>query len=219
MTRRTAAVLFAALLFAPAASAQSIVLGAADPARWDVGGQTGWTGGNKAGIGAEWDEWYEAWSGGLSAGRYITPHLKAELQATFTQRARVSGRELLVVPDAPFPIYQPQEHRFTTAMLGGGVVYQFGTNQWFHPFLGGGVDVIRERQETQSYPIGIPGRGTTVPAAPAVDRVNWAARPFANAGFKLYVTERTFFRSELRTSFSGRGAAYVTWSAGFGVDL
>jgi hypothetical protein len=208
----------AVLLSAAAASAQGIVLDAADPARWDVGGHTGWTGGNKSGIAAEWDEWYEAWSGGFSVGRYLTPHLRTEIQATFTQRARAAGRDLIDVPGAPFPIFQPRDHRFTTAMLGAGIAYQFGTNQWFHPFVGGGADVMREHQETQSYPVGIPGRGT-LPAAPAVERVDWAARPYANGGFKLYMTERSFFRSELRTSFSGRGAAYVTWSAGFGVDL
>jgi len=49
--------------------------------------------------------------------------------------------------------------------------------------------------------------------------VNWSARPVVGAGFKLYVSERAFIRSELRSSFSNRRAEHVTWAAGIGVDL
>jgi hypothetical protein len=220
-------VLLAAFIYLGAgASAQAQIVAQApvDPARWDVASHTGWTGGHKADVGAEWDRWYEAWSGGATAGFYLTPNVKAELQTLFTHRARLSGYTLVPVPVQSFPAYQPEEHQFTAAAVSAGVAYQFGTNQWFHPFVAGGVDVMRERHEAQRPAVTIPGRGfgeppVIIPAGPAIDRVDWSARPFAGAGFKLYMTERAFIRSELRSTFSTRGVDYVTWAAGIGVDL
>lgn len=206
--------------------AQTLSLLPADPAQWDVAAHTGWLGGNRSGVGAEWDDWSDTWSGGASVGHYVTPHLKAEIQTTFARRARLQGVQFLVLPTTPafpFPTYQYQEHFFTTTSVGGGINYQFRENQWFHPYVGAGVDVIHERHLVQVPPQVFPGRDPgaplVVPAVPSTDTGSWVARPFASAGFKLYLSERAFMRSALRSSFSNRGVAYVTWSAGIGVDL
>jgi opacity protein-like surface antigen len=140
-------VLLAALVLLMAgvpAGAQIIAVAPVDQPRWDAAGHTGWTGGNKNGVGAAWDDWYEAWSGGATGGYYFTPHLKGELQALFAQRARVLGQEYIAVPGLGFPAIQAREHHFTASSVSAGGVYQFGRNQWFHPFVTGGVDVMRE---------------------------------------------------------------------------
>lgn len=194
----------------------------AEPARWDVAGHTGWLGGNKSDVGAEWDDWFDAWQGGASAGYYVTPHLKTEIQASFAGHGRVQGNELVPIPGLPYPAYRVQEHLFDTSSVGAGVSYQFRENAWFHPYVGGGVDVIRERHRIevpqQVFPGRDPGLSVASPGK-AADTVSWDPRPFVSAGFKLYLSERAFMRSELRSSLSHRGAAYMAWSAGIGVDL
>jgi len=163
----TVRVLLAALVLLGAgasAQAQIISLAPVDQPRWDVAGHTGWTGGNKNGVGAEWDDWYEAWSGGATGGYYLTPHLRAEVQALFTQRARVLGQEFIAVPGLGFPVIQAREHHFTASSVSAGVAYQFGTNQWFHPFVTGGVEVMRERPS--SCPAARPCRQSLFRPAP-----------------------------------------------------
>jgi hypothetical protein len=83
--------------------------------------------------------------------------------------------------------------------VGAGLSWQFFENQWFHPSLGGGLDVVGEREA---------GVGTTT-----------TVRPFVSTGFKWYVNERAFARSDFRVSFYDGAAAHVTWTAGLGVDL
>lgn len=65
----------------------------------------------------------------------------------------------------------------------------------------------------------VPPVGQLVPAATGPTHVSWAARPYLAAGFKWYVTERGFIRSELRSSFSRRGAEHIVWSGGIGIDF
>ena len=49
--------------------------------------------------------------------------------------------------------------------------------------------------------------------------VSYAVRPFATVGFKLYVSERAFIRSDVQTTFSTRGVETARWRAGMGVDF
>jgi outer membrane protein W len=219
--RGTAVVALAAvLLFAATAQAQTLTTSPAEPRQWDIAAHTGWLGGNKDDVAVEWNDWSDTWFGGLSAGRYITPHLKAEIHAVFAQRARLDGEGVLVPSGGLYPIYQYREHYFTTSSAGAGIAYQFGTNRWFHPHVGIGVDAIREHHRNQVPQQLVPGRNPPlVLPASVTDTVTWAARPYATAGFKLYLSERAFMRSDIATSFFGRGIAYASWSAGIGVDL
>ena len=227
MKRRTTAAAFvaAALLVASGAAAQdqpTISLVSADVARWDVAGHAGWLGANKSAIGAEWDDWFSAGTGGVSGGYYFTPHLKTELHATFSAEGRIFEGQQVVVPGQPFPIFRSREHFFQTDVVGGSASYQFFENQWFHPFVGAGVEMVRERHRTFSPEQFVPSRDPVpalIPAESGSTDVTYSARPFVTTGFKWYVAERTFFRSDLRTAFSTRGISHVAWSAGVGVDL
>jgi hypothetical protein len=55
--------------------------------------------------------------------------------------------------------------------------------------------------------------------SPAPLKVTYASRPFVATGFKLYVAERAFVRTDVKGSFSNRGTTHVMWTAGIGVDL
>jgi len=210
---RAAAFVAAALLVAGAAAAQqpAISLTPADPAHWDIAGHVGWFAGNTSDTGTTGDDWYDAFSGGVSAGRYLTPHVKTEVHATVSGDGRVYRQEQL---PGNVRVFGASEHHFRTAAIGAGVFYQSFDNQWFHPYAGGGLDVLREDHRVTVLEF------SRLPVAPSPSReVSYAARPFVAAGFKWYVAERAFLRTGVQASFSNRGTADVVWTAGIGADL
>lgn len=227
MTKMPVAAAFvaAALLMAGQAGAQErpvISLTPAGAAQWDLAGQVGWLASNKPDIGAEWDDWYDALSGGVSVGRYLTPHVKTEIHAAMASEGRIYSQDPVLLT-APVPTYRSREHYFRTASAGAGVSYQFFENQWFHPFAGGGLEVVREHHRVHVPEQFLPQRGPGIPAVsvPAVSfapEVSYAARPFVTTGFKWYVAERGFLRTSIQASFS-RGTTHIAWTAGIGADL
>ena len=213
---------------APAAvlaqTATGVSLRPVAPPRWDVSGDLGWLSSNKSEIGPDWDDWTDNVIGGALIGRYLTDHLKTELRMTAATATRLFEEQRVVVPGEPFPVFRLREHHFQKTSVAAGAHYQFFDNQWFHPNLGGGFEVVREsdRQYTPQWqvPIRQPGQPPLVlPEIVNQRTVTWSARPFAAAGFKWYVNERAFMRSDVRASFNRRGVADAAWTAGIGVDL
>ena len=235
MTRtiRAAAFTAAALFGAHAAAAQErpvISLAPAEPARWDLAGHVGWLGSNKSDIGADWNDWYNAASVGATVGYYVTPHFKAELQTAISRQGRIYSLESIPNPAGGFPLNRSREHFFGASAFSAGVSRQFFENQWFHPFVGGGLEMVRETHRIDTPQQFIPGRPDpasplvppvmqVIPATTGPTEVSWASRPFIAAGFKWYVAERGFVRSELRTSFSHRGPEHIVWATGLGLDF
>ncbi len=216
----------AALLWPALVSAQAtggISLTSPDLPRWDVSGEAGWLSSNKSEIGPAWNDWYDVTTGGGAVGHYVTPNLKAELRLAFSGQGRVYHEERIEVPGETFPAFRLREHYFRATTLGGGVTYQFFRNQWFHPHVGAGLEVVRETDRTFAPEWRLPSRQPGVPLViPAVDggtHVSWAARPVLSTGFKWYVNERGFARTDVRVSLGDRRATHVVWTAGFGVDL
>lgn len=217
------AVIVAALLIVPPAAAQDapiVSLTPESPARWDVAGYAGWRATNKSDVAPEWDEWYDTASFGASAGYLWTRHLKVEFDGSTTTEGGLFVQEQLVPGNGPF--FRFGEHRFRTTSVSGGLLYQFGENAWFHPFVGGGVETIREdaRLELQEqFPC---NRAPCDPVQPlpVEESVSYMARPFAAVGFKWYMTERAFVRSDVRTAFStGTVVDAVIWRIGIGADF
>ena len=58
-----------------------------------------------------------------------------------------------------------------------------------------------------------------VPALEPETRVRHLTQPFLAGGFKAYVSERAFFRGELRSSLSSDRLAALAWRAGAGIDF
>ena len=83
--------------------------------------------------------------------------------------------------------------------------------------------MVRESTRMQTpYQI-IPLRDARPPLILPAATTDWeasvTARPFATGGFKWYISERAFFRGDLRTSFSSKGGDAVVWRAGVGFDF
>lgn len=101
--------------------------------------------------------------------------------------------------------------------------YQFYRNQWFHPRLGLGVDIARETLTEDFQPLTVydPVSRTSRLIAPARTEGpthRLVARPFGEAGFKAYMTRRSFFTTDMRLMFRD-GIDEVLFRLGFGIDF
>ncbi len=217
------AVLAGFLLTASGAFAQdrpAISLKPTDAPRWDAAMHVGWFSSNKSELAPDWNDWYDVASYDVSGGFYWTPHLKIELDVARTTTGDIYVDE---PPQPGVPYYRSREHRFTTTTAAAGVSYQFFENAWFHPFAGGGFVAIDEHEragDTQPTVIFRDAQTPIVlPQPPHIDRSLTSVHPFVTAGFKLYVAERAFLRTDVRVvAGSGRTEAAV-WRGGFGFDF
>ena len=205
--------LSAILALAPDASAQQPVPVTAI-GRWDVAGQLALLNRNKSELGSRWDHWYEAPLIQGSAGHYWTPHFKTELEIATSGQGTIGVEENL----------RYREHMLRESTVGATAVYQFLDNQWVHPFVGAGLEVARERHVAESLPSSIERFPTTalpltLRPIPAIDNVSYSMRPLVTGGFKFYVSQRAFVRTEVRTSFSTDRPLAIQWRGGVGIDF
>ena len=227
MTRRftAAAVLAAALITitaAPGAAQTSVALSPPDLPRWDLSGHLGWFGNRPDVPARDWDDWYGAAEASVSAGYHFTRNVKLELGAATTSEGDVYAPLAIALPGQPYPFYASQRHYIRTSAVSTGVAYQFLENAWFHPFLGAGIEMTHESRRTETehgYLSPIDPRRALVPVASTPSDGWLSPRPYATAGFKWYVTERTFVRSEVRSAFGSGDGTTLTWRAGVGFDF
>ena len=128
--------------------------------------------------------------------------------------------EIIPVPGLTTPLFVERDHeiRFTTASA--GLTSQFFENAWFHPFVSAGLEIVREREHIETVPPPVPPRGSTVsPPFESETRVGYSGRPYVATGFKLYLSDQAFIRTDLRTSWSSHGLAALGWRSGVGVDF
>ena len=220
--RSVPALLVAILAAAVPAAAQErpiVTLSPPDAARWDAAGQAGWQGADKAPVAPDWNNWSDAAAFSATLGYRWTTHLKLETTLTATTDGRVPFQEPLPAPGAPFPVFRYGEHRFRTTSVALGAAYQFFENAWFHPFAGAGVEVTRERDRLSIQEQITCGRGSCTSPVTVDTAITYRTRPYVTAGFKGYVSEHAFIRSDVSmTAWSG-GADTVRWRAGIGVDF
>jgi hypothetical protein len=226
MTRFGAAVLLAGCLTAPRAGAQeftpTVTLAPAHSARWDASGHLTWLGERRPDRSPGWNRWFGVASGGGSFGYQWAPHLKADIDITTSTEDESYSVDIVPLPGTTTPSYVQRDHELRFTTVGAGLTYQFFENVWFHPFVGAGIELVREREHVDIVtppfgpqgprsPAGVPAQGET--------RVRYGGRPYVATGFKVYLSEHAFFRSDLRTSWSRDGLSSLGWRNGFGVDF
>jgi outer membrane protein W len=168
----------------------------------------------------EYDEWYHrSVSGTLGAAWYWTDHLRTEIDAGATSRGRAFVFEPAIAEGQATGRYGWIRHR--TRAAGLTQQYQFFRNAWFHPYLGAGIDVLREKQDEHSEPVltfNHAGRASVI--APGHDESisRTVVRPAASLGFKAYLTRRAYFRTDARIGVR-RQIEDVIVRVGFGVDF
>ena len=192
------------------------------PGRWDTAGQLALLNRNRSDL-SRWDGWYSAPAVDGTAGRYWTTHFKTEFEIGAAGHGRISSEESAVAGSTVFfPRYR--EHTLQETTFGATAQYQFFENQWVHPFIGIGAEVVRERHAADALPgqtvrLSTVAPGLILPTLPAIDRVNWSVRPLVTGGFKFYVSPRAFLRTEVRTALSADRALAVQWRGGVGFDF
>ena len=213
MTRVRAAIALAVCLTASTTDAQVLT-------KWDAAAHVTWLGERRSAQSFEWDRWFGVASGGGVVGYYWTPHLKTEFDLATSTEGEFYSVEIVQVAGQPNLLYLQRDHesRFTTASL--GLTGQFFENAWFHPFIGAGLELVREREHIEVLPIPASPRGPTASPAPLDEtHLHYNARPYLATGFKVYVSDRAFIRTDIRTAWTSNGLASLGWRSGVGVDF
>lgn len=184
--------------------------------RFDVGGTVGWFS-QKAGDGT-CCRWYNdsLWMG-VEGGYYWTEHLKTEVGfAATTDGETYSGGDQVPIGGTIYS--QWSQARVRTRRFTAVQVYQFGHNAWVHPFVGVGVNVVREDRREERYLYALSpytsGSGRTELLATS----QTVLRGSALVGMKAYVSKRAYFRTDLLLGFR-TGVDEVVLRCGFGVDF
>jgi hypothetical protein len=194
----------------------------APPVRGDVSGTLG-----VEGVNARDDSFYRGHNfeggffGAASAGWYWTENLKSEVEFS----ARTTGRIWVTEPIAfnGGQTYFPTDKRFSRQTIAIGQQYQFFHNAWFHPHLGAGANFTFERSTLHRAAGSVYDPVTRTSRLVSPERTepthtDFRVNPFVEAGFKAYMTPRTFFRSDLRVAFH-HGVDDVVTRFGFGFDF
>lgn len=216
LTRVAVVVLAAA---APAAAQSAPAAPASPLVRADLYGTLGW-------FNAEADLPFNNWHnrslhGGAGLGWYWTDHARTEVEFGATTKSQIYSSEPVIVGGhATFVGFRQS---FSTRKLALGQYYQFYRNVWFHPHLAAGVDLSWERRQRDDDPVLVFDPGSRAGQISREPRqhpptTSLEVRPFVGAGFKTYMSQRAFFRSDLRVGIRD-GIDEVLLRFGFGVDF
>ena len=203
---------------APDASAQP----APSVIRGDAAATIGWLAANSHAPGPfDSDNWVNSLFGAGSIGWHWTDHLKTEADIGAGTKARAFRNEQVVINGRP--TYYPVESRFSRRTLGVSQQYQFFHNVWFHPHVAAGLSFTWERQRDEPGPIyiydAVTQQSRIVPPIDAEStQTSLRVNPFVAVGYKAYVTDRAFFRNDLRIAFRG-GFEETVLRIGFGFDF
>jgi hypothetical protein len=168
----------------------------------------------------EYDDWYHrSLSGTAGAAWYWTDHFRTEIDLGATSGGQVFVFEPLVVNRQQTGRYGFITHR--TRTLGLTQHYQFFRNVWFHPYIGAGLDLVRETKEERLEPVQLFDRfgpGPVIEPAHEESSRRFMVRPAASLGFKAYLSSRAYFRSDARIGVRQRIEDVIV-RFGFGIDF
>jgi hypothetical protein len=215
--------LVAPLIASNASAQQQTHLALPRVGRWDAAGELALLNRNRPELG-RWDQWYSVAAIDGSVGRYWTPHFKTEFEVGIAGVGSIDGEESTPVPELPFPYARYRDHKLRETTAGATAMYQFFENQWVHPFIGGGVELVRERHVADALPaetirFSTVNPNVRFPPVAAINSVTYSIRPLVTGGFKFYVTPHAFVRTEVRTSLTTDRPAALEWRGGIGFDF
>jgi hypothetical protein len=190
--------------------------------RGDVTATIGWLSADTHPSGPYNDNnWVNSFFGAASAGWHWTDNLKTEVDFGAGTKARMFSTEPITIDGRT--TYVTTDTKFARRTLGISQQYQFFHNVWFHPHLAAGANVTWERRTDHIGPIYLYDDVARTSRIVTLEqneqpRTSITIRPFVAAGFKAYMTERTFFRNDFRLAFRG-GPDETVLCIGFGVDF
>ena len=167
------------------------------------------------------NNWLSSLFGAASLGWHWTDNLKSEIDVGVGTETRADRSEQVVI--AGRIQYLPVRGRFSRRTVGVSQQYQFFHNVWFHPHLAAGANVTWERRTAEYGPIyfydDITRSSRLIPSErDREEERTLTVRPFVAFGFKAYMTDRVFFRNDMRVAFRG-GPDETLLRLGLGVDF
>jgi hypothetical protein len=195
--------------------------------QWDIAATTGLFAGyhpRVAGGRGYQEEWFHSVQGGVTVGRYLTRHLKLEVEASIGSPGTLFRERSVAIPNSPYPYSIGSDVSTSVRSLGAALTWQFRDNEWAHPFVQAGVSADVDRVTVRTWedflfdtPPGAPPQRVIEErvAGPATTR---EIRGVVGGGAKVYVTPRVFVRPDGRWTF-GRERHNVALRLGVGVDF
>lgn len=169
-----------------------------------------------------YDNWVNGiFYGGAGAGWYWTDHLKTQVDFGAGTEGQQYRYERIVINGQTTSTSSRVHVRQQS--LAVSQQYQFFRNQWFHPHVGAGIDIARETTREEYSPIFVfdsvtrTSRQLEPPPNEGPEHLT-IARPFAEVGFKAYMTRRAFFTADTRLMYR-KGLDEVLFRLGFGIDF
>ena len=170
---------------------------------------------------AEDGRWFGSLLASANAGHYWTDHWKTEVEAAWSSPGTREVYEN-IQRDGNYT-YAIANYKADDVRIGVAQLYQFGRNQWVHPYVGIGADVVH-RHAAVDRPAQVRTvyvRNGTIPVeipASSERRTTVFAQAVLKTGLKMYVSEKTFFNTELK--FVVRDEVdHVVWTIGLGRDF
>ena len=209
------------LIFLIAAGGQQASAQSPRVIRGDAAGTIGWLAADTHSAGPyDHNDWVDSFFRAVSAGWHWTDNLKTEIDFGGGTDSRVFRTQPVTI--AGRSTYQTTQSRFKRQTLGFSQQYQFFHNVWFHPHVAAGVNVtwVRQRDEPEQIYFYDPATGTSriEPRQAGTEQKSVTANPFVAIGYKAYLSDRAFFRNDLRLAFRG-GIDETTLRIGLGFDF
>jgi opacity protein-like surface antigen len=191
--------------------------------RGDVSGTVAWVNTNKEDLTYDrHNDWRSQGAFSLGAGWYWTDHHQTRVEVSgTTETTFYSAVPVTFVGGQSF---LPVQRSFESRRLSVTQHYQFRRNEWVHPFLGGGVDFVRERESRKDDPVFAydpitrQSRLVRAPVQHGAHHEN-SARGVLTAGVKAYMSRKVFALTDLRVSIGSRRTEDVQWRFGLGADF
>jgi opacity protein-like surface antigen len=167
------------------------------------------------------DHWHSEGLFGGGFGWYWTNHHKTEITAGASTETSTYGTVPLQIDNQQ--VFATSRYRFSSRRWAIAHHYQFGDNAWFHPFLGAGIEVRRDREiqrEESVYVYDPVTRQSRLVRGISPERrsVESHARALIAGGAKSYVSSRFFVSTDLRLAVN-RGVEDVVVRFGVGRDF
>lgn len=217
----------ASLLLAPAPRLMAQAQDNAQPSaqrlmRGDVSGTINWVGIKKSDA-RSYNDWHSQFGVSGGVGWYWTDHHKTQVDFAATTAASVYSSQPYVVG--------PQQQTFVTTVrtyesqrVSLIQLYQFRRNEWVHPFLGAGLDIVREESSGRDaaafwYDPIVRQSRLARDAVQYGDRSTIAARAVLTTGVKAYFSRKVFALTDVRVNVSRHRAEDMQWRFGLGADF
>ena len=167
-----------------------------------------------------YDKWYARGRYAGSIARYWTEHLKTEYEYSWSGEASRFVQDYVTLGGVQYPYGREEFHQLQQHSL--RMVYQFGDNQWVHPYLSAGVVVDVDRQRVKTPVTYQPnGRGGVILVqnpSDTGDQLRTQAGVTIGGGAKFYMTRNAFFNAGAIGTYT-KPTRTISLVAGFGVDF